>query len=336
MKFKRLFLLMTFTVLIISCKKQEQNLKSKTTATTKSNVNFQGEHPTKKSDSLTLFTVTLYQRNDLMDAFISVSDLYSDSLSIPADIIKNQKKMSFEKLRHFDLDDNYRKKMLKALQLTENDSVYIFNYDLNKLTTIPINKLKSVAYLTPYASEGEDIYEYYYMRGFQLESQKKWEDIGENNDHTIASFGRENPFIENKMVPIHWKIMKSNDYTNKIFSYSKLIKGNIYEFKNNKLTYYLQDYKAEEAITRRQLMVVDHDKNIVFEKTYLNDGEGQEFTALSGLETEDGYNSQWTGSLFKNKAPVIFGFTSESFGCLSIAFMDKMTPEIYINCDNRH
>ena len=88
----------------------------------------------------------------------------------------------------------------------------------------------------------------------------------------------------------------------------------------------------------RDLIVLVDKKKIFFKKTFKLNFEGREFTSLSGIQTEqeDRRNSQWTGTLFKNKPPVIFGFTSESFGCSVITLMEKAGGEIPINCDNRH
>jgi hypothetical protein len=56
------------------------------------------------------------------------------------------------------------------------------------------------------------------------------------------------------------------------------------------------------------------------------------------MNTEEGrkYINQWTGKLFKYKAPVIFGFNGESFGCPHISFLDFSEQSIYKNCDCRH
>ncbi|MFI8605669.1 hypothetical protein ACIGCP_14490 [Cellulophaga baltica] len=47
-------------------------------------------------------------------------------------------------------------------------------------------------------------------------------------------------------------------------------------------------------------------------------------------------NLQYVGRLFKNRPPVVFGFTFKSFGCPSINFIDKNELPIFILCDNRH
>ncbi len=332
-----LFLVITLiTLTLISCNKEKETSITIDTARDSSKVKNTEEIVNQKSAEMNIHGVDLYDRNDLTDAFISVSDIYTDSLSIPGDIMKNQKQMSFEKLNYLELDGPYRKKMLTALHLKENDTLYLFNYESAAVQKTPINKVKSVAYLSYYVSEGEDVDESSYMLGFQVESQdKNKEEFYKKYDNSIAYFGSENPFVENQLVRAEWKKIKSTNYTNELYKKSTLKKGNLYEFKNGNLTYYLQEFNSEKYTTLHQLIVVDDRGKTFFENSYHINDEGSSFNSLSGTETE-GINSQWTGKLFKNKPPVIFGFIYESFGCSSITFMDKTTSEITINCDNRH
>ena len=343
MKNKRSLLILTIlliTFLTYSCtnKKVAPADINGNTAPDSSYVNEIEEVFNPDSTVFNIYRVELYDRNDQTDAFISVSDIYYGSGSIPPDIIKNQQKIPYQDLRYLELEDAYRKKLLSALQLRESDTLYIFDYNSATLQKTPISKLKSVAYLSYYVSEGEEIDESSYMLGFQVESGKKWENIYQKHDHSIAYFGRRNPFIENLMVPIKWKEITPTDFIDKLFSRPPSSKDKIYEFKYADLNYYLKDFTEGEDLQVRDLIVLDDKKKIFFKKTFKLNFEGREFTSLSGIQTEqeDRRNSQWTGTLFKNKPPVIFGFMSESFGCSVITLMEKAGGEIPINCDNRH
>lgn len=46
--------------------------------------------------------------------------------------------------------------------------------------------------------------------------------------------------------------------------------------------------------------------------------------------------TQWTGEIFKDRPPVIFGFLFHSSGCPSIDFIEQSENSVRINCDNRH
>lgn len=335
--FSLLISLFTF-LLILSCKDGTVNSTKTNTAVDSAYVDETNEEFSSDSSGLNIFNVTFYDRNDLTDVFISISDIYTDSLSISPEFFKNQEKIKFENRIYIELDADYRKKMLTALRLTENDTLYIFNYESASVQKTPLSKLKSVAYLSYYVGQDDNIDANSYMLGFQVEAQRKWENIYQKYDNSIAYFGNKNPFVENQLVPVSWKKIQPTTLTNKLFKDSNNKIGILHEFKNTNLTYYLQDFSSEERIIRRNLVVVDDANKIFFEQSFDTNFEGREFTELRGIITDgaDIIYSQWTGNLFKNKPPVIFGFTSESFGCSSISLMDKKLSEIPINCDNRH
>lgn len=322
---------------IISCKKDE-----KAPIQSEAKVTNDSVKTTKIADefdykNFNIFNVSTMQRNELMDIFISVSDVYTDAQAISPEIIKKLKTLSFEEKQYLELDSKDRKKMLDGMHLTENDSLYLYDYATSKLQKYPINKLKSVAYLSPYSSEDEDIDSGSYMLGFQLESQKSME-VFDHYTTALAYFGNKSPFVENKMKMMKWEKI-GNDVAKKFFTGSqnpKLKLGGTYQSKNDNLTYYLQEFLAEYGAEERRLVVVNERNEKIFEKAF-NTGEGAEFNPLGGMTNDDTkYYSQWTGSLFKGKAPVIFGFLSESFGCPVITVMDKEKTEFTINCDNRH
>lgn len=287
-------------------------------------------------EDLQIYRVSGFEMNGETNAFISVSDNYFDSGSVPPEVIKNQKKIPFEQLKYIQLDAPYRAKMLAALQLKERDTLYVFNYQTAKVHKTPISQLKSVAYLSYYIGEGEDLDDGSYMLGFEVERGKDWLNIADLYDNTLAYFGDKNPFVENQMVNIRWKEIKVNNYADQIPTDARLKKGKSYIFTNQHLTYYLQDYLEGEEVILRNLVVVDQQNQIFFKKSYNINFEGRAFNSLNGIEDQDLVYSQWTGTMFKNTPPVIFGFTSESFGCSVITIMSAAAKEIPIYCDNRH
>ncbi|SFN77899.1 hypothetical protein SAMN05421594_4166 [Chryseobacterium oleae] len=334
MKFSTALVLLFLQLVMMGCKKEVSKPASNSTGITNDSVKM-----TKTTDEIdynhfNIYNVSLVQRNELMDVFISVSDIYTDSHAIPSDFIKNQKNIPFEKLQYVELDAEYRKKMLTGMHLTENDSLYLFNYEFNKLQKTPLNKLKAVAYLTPYAPEGEEVDAGSYMIGFQIETQKDM-DIFDRYSNAIAYFGNKDPFVQNKIKPMQWE-KSATEVSKKYFSGSSLKYGNTFQFKDNDLTYYLQDFLEGDIVQERQLAVINNRNQKIFEKTITTGGDGAEFTPLNGIDTDGANKFQWTGNLFKGKPPVVFGFVSQSFGCPSITFLDKGHKDLTINCDNRH
>ncbi|PTT25357.1 hypothetical protein DBR28_18125, partial [Chryseobacterium sp. HMWF028] len=281
-----------------------------------------------------LSVISSAEKNSDMDIFISVSDIYEGAQPIPANIIKNQKQMTFEELQHFELDAPSRKKLLNGIHLTENDSLYIYEYGSNKLQKMPVSQLKAVAYLSPY-SDSEEADPESYMMGFQVATHQKTTDYDRYNN-AIAYFGNKNPFVENEMKAVKWQ-KANNDVSKKYFSHSKLAQGKTYQTQYENMTYYLQDYLEEGNILERKLVVINDHKEKITEKTFtLAGSDGGEFLPLYGIDADEANIFQWTGHLFKEKPPVIFGFIAQSFGCPSISFLDNKEKDFLINCDNRH
>lgn len=334
MKINTAIVLLCSQLMIISCKKDDNKTVQNQTVISKDSVQTVKNEEEINFKNFNIYNVSTVHRNELMDSFISVSDIYNDKNAIPADFIKQQKEVPFEKMSYTELTGSYRKKMLDGLHITENDSLYLYNYGTNKLQKTPVSKLKAVAYISPYMGEGEEIDVESYMLGFQLDTQKG-SDIFDKYTNAIAYFGNKNPFVENQMKMIKWE-KAGTDIQKKYFAGSKLKYGGTYQSTYENLTYYVQDLMEEYGTQERKLVVIDDHNEKIFEKTFTI-GDGAEFNPLEKMENDDShFYAQWTGRLFKGKAPVVFNFLAPSFGCPVITFLDKEKTELNINCDNRH
>lgn len=322
---------------IASCKKEEK--KTVTTEIQPANDSVKTVKTEEKIDYtdfniFSLSVISSAEKDSDMDIFISVSDIYKGEQPIPAEIVKNYKQMSYEERQHFELDAPSRKKLLTGIHLTENDSLYIYEYGSNKLQRMPVSKLKAVAYLSPY-SDDQDLDPDSYMMGFQVATHQKTTEYDRYNN-AIAYFGNTNPFVDNKMKAVKWQKADAA-LSKKYFTHSKLAPGKTYQAQYENLTYYLQDYLEEGNIVDRTLVVINERKEKIAEKTFsLAGSDGGEFLPLYGIDADEANVFQYTGHLFKGKPPVIFGFMAQSFGCPSISFLDQKERDFPINCDNRH
>ncbi|MDR2235085.1 MAG: hypothetical protein LBE92_03095 [Chryseobacterium sp.] len=329
------FTFLSCQLVMYGCKKEEKTVIPDSAAVSDS-IKTAKEEDRIDYKNFNLFNVYSIDHNGYTDSFISVSDIYDEPNPVPEEMIKNQKQLSFDQLKYIELDAQYRKKMLNAIRLTENDFLFIYNYESNKLEKLPINKLKAVAYLSLYASEGEEVDGYSYMLGFKVNSQKSSDASYGLYNNTVAAFGSISPFVENKMKPVQWE-KAAPEISKKYFSGSTLEYGKTYQAQYEDLTYYLQNFSKEGQTAERKLIVLNGKKEKIFETSFSNENEGEEFYPLNQVEMEgDEYVSQWTGYLLKGKPVTIFGFLSESFGCPAITFLDRKEPEINIQCDNRH
>lgn len=337
MKPKTAVALLLLPMAIVSCKKEE-----KKTAATETKITNDTIKTTKAEEKIdysdfnifNLSVISSAEKDSDIDIFISVSDIYKGVQPVPESIIKNHKQMTYEELQHFELDASSRKKLLNGIHLTENDSLYIYEYWSNKLQRMPVSQLKAVAYLSPY-SDSEDLDPDAYMMGFQVATHQKTTEY-DRYINAIAYFGNKNPFVANKMKAVKWQ-KAGTDVSKKYFSHSKLTQGNTYQAKYENMTYYLQDYLEEGNTVERRLAVINDHQEKIAEKTFsLAESDGGEFLPLYGIDADEANIFQYTGYLFKGKPPVIFGFIAQSFGCPSISFLDKKEKDFPINCDNRH
>ena len=289
-----------------------------------------------------LFMLSWVENSDV--AFISLSDIYPlnyddfDSLILP-----DVKEKEIAAAQYFELEAKYRNRFLSKTKISETDSVFVYDYSKNKLVSFVVKNLKVVAMLNFYASESDYPYSPYdYMIGFEIDT-KKVEGFSDYYRGVLVYVGKENPFTQEQLVPIVWEEISAKDYPSKEIdaenaSFLKsLAIGKTYLFEANRLQYFLQDHLESQfnQVDFRRLLVVDSKtKDIIIEKIY-GRGEG---TSPSPLNYEYEYENinQWTGRLFKNKPPVVFGFEYISFGCPFISIIDKSKEDIYIYCDNRH
>lgn len=299
-----------------------------------------GEVETHKKGSINLFTLIPKDSSDVV--FVSLSDIYpindeKDTLTLP-----NIEKLGKYNAQYFTFDKNYRKRFLSKTNISETDSVFVFDYAKNKLASFAVKNLKTAAMLNGYSSEEDWPYHSYdFMIGFEI-NKKNLNGFSEYFRDALVYIGKENPFSKEGLKPIVWKKIASKEYPSKPMKnedrtlLKNAVMGNTYLFKTENHQYFLQDYLDDNKViyARRLLVTNSKTKDIILEKLY-SQGEGTSPAPLNYEEGQDAIN-QWTGKLFKNKPTVVFGFEYISFGCPGISIIDKSNEEIFLQCDNRH
>lgn len=298
--------------------------------------------PIAKCDELRLFQVGLLEKAtpDSADVvLISLSDIYllsehPDSLAIPDVSDKTEAESKYLKL-----NGAYRKRFLSGTKILETDKVFIYDYSTSTLKSFSVKSLQVVACLNIYGAEFPYT-QFDYMIGFEIE-RKLLTGFDKYFENTLVAFGKTNPFLEEQLKKVVWK--KSDQSTfylppinskdsitlNKFFAQLNYEVSSEYEFISDEHHLFIQDITIKESkwTSAKRLIVVDaKSKKVIKEKIFYN-GESATFAPLQ---------NQWTGKLFKNKPPVIFGFQYISFGCPHLTFLDNISSDIYINCDNRH
>lgn len=298
------------------------------------------EEEAPKKGSINLFTLIPKDSSDVV--FVSLSDIYPVNDEKDTLILPNIEKLGKYDAQYFTFDKNYRKRFLSKTNISETDSVFVFDYNKNKLVSFVVKNLKTAAMLNGYSSEEDWPYRSFdFMIGFEI-NKKYLNGFSEYFRDALVYVGKENPFSKEGLKPIVWKKIASKEYPSKPMKnedralLKNTVTGNTYIFKTENYHYFLQEYlENHKVIYARRLLVTDSKtKDIIIEKLY-SQSEG---TSPAPLNYEEGYDgiNQWTGKLFKNKPAVVFGFEYISFGCLGISIIDKSNEEIFLQCDNRH
>lgn len=285
--------------------------------------------------SFSIFSLYTMEDEGITRKFISVSDMYQDSITVLPEIILNQKNISFSELKRIELPAKYRDKMLKATGFKESDTLYIFNYASGFMEKSVVRDLNAVAHLNNYTGEGDEISDHYYMLGFELKEPINTEDELEKTYHTLAYIGAENPFVGKPLTKMVWSKVPASQLSEKNAENLNLKLEQTYKYDDGEFFYFVQDWKGDEYVVKRNLIVKNR-KNEVVLATNFENSEGSSVTPLNGIDDEEYTDYQWTGHLFKNKPKVVFDFVYHSFGCPQITFINKNYAPLNINCDNRH
>ncbi len=309
-------------------------------------------------------------------SFVSLSDNYNlydypDWFAIP-----NLKNKKWKDVRYLILGRTYRARFLSKTKISENDTVFIYDYSTGTIATFPVKNLKAIACLTPYHDEEDAPYSQSdYMIGFEIDKKLLLKSF-KNKPFTykirspLIYIGKQHPFQKGRIKSILWKNIDPKELsTFKIkvkyapgynpTAWSGYSFGKAYQFDSAPLRYYVQDllkyderyyiqnlkyddqnrslFERVELNCRRLIVINTKTKEMIFEKFYC-ESEGESLIPLNVVGHAKDWRSetQWTGEIFKDRPRVIFRFLFSSFGCPSIDFIEQSENSVRINCDNRH
>ena len=290
-----------------------------------------------ESDIKLYYTSSFYreQNGNVRTAFLNVSETYfenayNESEDRNGNSILKDKDLKKDTIR---LNKNQRNKLLKFLNISESDKVFIYSITQDKIKAFHIKDLPAIACYNIYGSfEDYGNIETDYEFGFDLGKKINESDWSDN----LTFIGKENPFEIGKLQPIIWKKTENNQFPvineqNENDDYRVS-----YKFETKEYNYFLQ--KASKSNLCNHLVIIDKESNSeVFNKLYCySEGTSPTEIITDSDKNEKNHQSQWTGKLFKDKPSIVFGFQYFSFGCESINFITETEPSIEILCDNRH
>ena len=259
--------------------------------------------------------------------FISLSEIQNTGAAPDSIVIPHKDKNGLE-VKRYKLNSAQRRVFLSQTGVSENDFVFIYDYRHNDLFSFPVKNLRVVARLSHYSQiDYPD-----YMIGFEVD-EKALRGFKGNIWDALVCVERKNPFAQKQLTPLVWhKITPEEDE-------AALSKGFEYLMKTDEFHYFLGRGSSQRHSDVMHLLVVEpQTQEVVMDKVFYS-SEGGSLYPLR-VEGDNHTNNesfaQWTGKLFKDKPPVVFGFESLSFGCPSISVIDRTQEEIFLYCDNRH
>lgn len=279
-------------------------------------------------------------------AFISFSESYRtsehpDSLAVP-----DLSGMPYDSVQHVRLTGKFRKRFLGGTGISESDKLFVFDYATGKSLSFPVSKLRVSAVINIYEI-GMDmpIPQDSYMIGFEIDRSLLAGFSDGYYRHTLVAVGKENPFANRKLAPVPWKKAAAGTFPQSKAgaAVTRELKGftarKTYMAEWDTLQFFLRELTSKQsgyARSARHILVTGKASGKVQLEYSLVDDEGTGMAPLNLVEKDHPDTLQWTGQLFKNRNPVLFGLAYYSFSCESIDFIGNSRFTIRTKCDSRH
>ena len=300
--------------------------------------------------SQSIYSLQSFQHHSTeANGFVTLTDMFPFSQNADSFVIadKNLGDIEIKDDNVHELVEPYRSRFLKRKNIQETDSIFVYSLQLNKCYSFRVMDISLMAHLSPYGPD-MPITTDQYMIGFEFGSDGlPYEELGYYYYNTIVAIEKSNPFNVGSIEEITWEKTENSNFPE--FELSEIhrrwktewvenaTRSDVFSFVSGYSVYYIQNMTRDGGMIGRHLAVVNSKNGKIVFSTFYFDSEGTYLLALNGVESMrmEG-TSQWTGKLFADKPPIIFGFYGNSFGCPAINFVDQLLEPIYIQCDNRH
>jgi hypothetical protein len=150
----------------------------------------------------------------------------------------------------------------------------------------------------------------------------------------LVAIGEECPFVAGKSQALEWEPTDSLEFPNiapKVEIENEYRPKSHFKFKTDSLHYFARVYNNGKWIIGVQVVVQTSGGKTVYNHFFRN----TESLSPAPLYREKGQHFQYTGAIFKDLPPMMYGFEWATFGCTSVHFLRRVDP-IWIRCDNRH
>ncbi len=261
--------------------------------------------------------------------FVPLTDMFPFKNHPDSTVIADQYLAEDNLKSYHTLDSKYRARFLEQNHFAENDSVFVYNYAENQLTSYLVRDVPLVAHITPYESSTV-VSPWDYLIGFDFQDRtpiNTWDSFYDS----FVYIGKDNPFYRGDIKPFKWEAITKipNSIVERDHRVNKVNLDYAYTYQDKDMTFFY-------FIPLAKIFVINANTNeVIFETTFFT-GEGADLSPLNYFDKEYPMVNQWTGKLFKDYPPVLFGFVWQSFGCDNIDIIQLPLTTIPILCDNRH
>ena len=285
----------------------------------------------------------LHEENEPKCGFVVLSDAFPYADYQTENIIAPENLGEFEYTNdnYHEVKGVYRERFLNELSIKDSDILFVNNLNQNKVSSFKVIDLKLTAHLTPYGPNSP-IENWDYLIGFELDSTQLPFKTPETYNQTIFScVAAENPFNAGKAVEMIWEKVDTSEFIWQLTPEEKPkymlleTRKDVYRFNWDGKNFYVQEVQTRENMFGYHLVVADENSNKKISSAFFFESESTYLQPLNG-QKNSGATLQFTGFVFKNKPPIIYGFTSNTFGCPYISFAGKNEKSIWLKCDNRH
>lgn len=281
--------------------------------------------------------------------FISLSEIVPMSNELEAVLQQEwdkQRNGPNQNFRVLPIDPSFKSHCNSHLRITENDSVYLYDFALAKIHSIPISQLELVANESIYADQRKKTFRSDdYQIGFII-NKSLLPGLAQYSKVLVA-FGRQSPFIHCNLQPIVWSQIRASKIPGRKNTkvpqpIQNLKPGKAYGALPGNYRFYLQDYSEpsspDQSVARHLMVYALSSKRLVFEQLF-QESEGVTLAPLNaGIHDIYGksHQEQWAGLLFYGEPEVLFGLDWLAFGCPKIYYLNSKKEPLVIQCDNRH
>lgn len=287
-----------------------------------------------------LYTVAYFSKaQDHAVNFVSLTENYPfsahpDSTSIASRYLGN---MAVKNHNYHVLDAEHRKRFLAKLPITEGDQLFVYDFALDTVISYPVKNLVLAAHLNILGNNMPLTASEYHI-GFELPKLPLPTEAYFRK--VLVYVGKESPFVTGQVTGIRWIEGDMSELPKEDLPPSAAgatYSGKVYVAEHNFLLYMVQRMTDRNGLEGYRLVVSKlHQGNTLFDHCFI-DTESTFLHSLNGVNHDYVPEiHQYTGKLFKDMPPMVYGFMGSVYGCDNIHFLKPNSPTLGVSCDKRY